>query len=142
MGVAPTPAQTIAWIGTIPGLAALGATNVYGMYAAQNLYPTNNITRTGYNESDLVDYNTKSVKSLNSIHYKLSSTVEASVAASWGSGTTVYTGSERYSIKNFKLSQYKAEIKGNDFYVRAYTTRENSGDSYNATALGSYLNEY
>jgi outer membrane receptor protein involved in Fe transport len=142
MGVAPTPAQTIAWIGTIPGLAALGATNVYGMYAAQNLYPTNNITRTGYNESDLVDYNTKSVKSLNSIHYKLSSTVEASLAASWGSGTTVYTGSERYSIKNFKLSQYKAEIKGNDFYVRAYTTRENSGDSYNATALGSYLNEY
>ena len=59
-----------------------------------------------------------------------------------GSGTTVYTGSERYSIKNFKLAQYKAEIKGNDFYLRAYTTRENSGDSYNATALGSYLNEY
>ncbi len=141
-GVAPTPAQTIAWIGTIPGLAALGATNVYGIYAAQNLYPTNNITRTGYAERDLVDYNTRSVKSLNSIHYKLNSTVEASLSANLGSGTTVYTGSERYSIKNFGLSQYKAEIKGNDFYLRAYTTRENSGDSYNATALGSYLNEY
>ena len=113
----------------------------YPIYLAQNLYPTN-ITRTGYKESDLVDYNTKSIKSLNSIHYKLNSTVEVSLSASLGSGTTVYTGSERYSIKNFKLSQYKAEIKGNDFYVRAYTTRENSGDSYNATALGSYLNEY
>lgn len=140
-GVAPTQAQIVSWIGTVPALAAAGATNVYGIYAAQNLYPTN-ITRTGYAERDLVDYNTRSVKSLNSIHYKLNSTVEASLAASWGSGTTVYTGSERYSIKNFKLSQYKAEIKGNDFYVRAYTTRENSGDSYNATALGSYLNEY
>jgi outer membrane receptor protein involved in Fe transport len=107
-----------------------------------NQYPTNPLTRTGYAEKDLVDYNTKSIKSLNSIHYKLNSTVEASLSASLGSGTTVYTGSERYSIKNFKLSQYKAEIKGNDFYVRAYTTRENSGDSYNATALGSYLNEY
>jgi outer membrane receptor protein involved in Fe transport len=115
----------------------------YGVYnGGVNQYPTNSLTRTGYNESDLVDYNTKSVKSLNSFHYKLNSTVEASLAASWGSGTTVYTGSERYSIKNFKLSQYKAEIKGNDFYLRAYTTRENSGDSYNATALGSYLNEY
>jgi outer membrane receptor protein involved in Fe transport len=140
-GASPSQAQIVGWIGTVPALAAAGATNVYGMYAAQNLYPTN-ITRTGYNESDLVDYNTKSVKSLNSFHYKLNSTVEASLAASWGSGTTVYTGSERYSIKNFKLSQYKAEIKGNDFYLRAYTTRENSGDSYNATALGSYLNEY
>jgi outer membrane receptor protein involved in Fe transport len=140
-GVAPTQAQIVGWIGTVPALAAAGATNVYGMYAAQNLYPTN-ITRTGYAESDLVDYDTKSIKSLNSIHYKLSSTVEASLSANWGSGTTVYTGSERYSIKDFKLSQYKAEIKGNDFYLRAYTTRENSGDSYNATALGSYLNEY
>jgi hypothetical protein len=107
-----------------------------------NQYPTNPLTRTGYKESDLVDYNTKSIKSLNSIHYKLNSTVEASLSANMGSGTTVYTGSERYSIKNFKLAQYKAEIKGNDFYLRAYTTRENSGDSYNATALGSYLNEY
>ncbi len=115
----------------------------YGAFTGGvNQYPTNPLTRTGYKESDLVDYNTRSVKSLNSIHYKLNSTVEASLAASWGSGTTVYTGSERYSIKNFKLSQYKAEIKGNDFYLRAYTTRENSGDSYNATALGSYLNEY
>ena len=140
-GASPSQAQIVGWIGTVPALNAAGATNVYGMYAAQNLYPTN-ITRTGYKESDLVDYNTRSVKSLNSIHYKLSSTVEASLAASWGSGTTVYTGSERYSIKNFALSQYKAEIKGNDFYLRAYTTRENSGDSYNATALGSYLNEY
>jgi len=143
-GVAPTPAQTISWIGTVPALAALGATNVYGIYTAERLglYPTNNITRTGYAERDLVDYNTRSVKSLNSIHYKLNSTVEASLSANLGSGTTVYTGSERYSIKNFALSQYKAEIKGNDFYLRAYTTRENSGDSYNATALGSYLNEY
>jgi len=126
-------------------LAQIAASSTYGpLYYAltNNLYPTTNLTRTGYNESDLVDYNTKSVKSLNSFHYKLNSTVEASLAASWGSGTTVYTGSERYSIKNFKLSQYKAEIKGNDFYLRAYTTRENSGDSYNATALGSYLNEY
>ncbi len=126
-------------------LAQIAASPTLGpLYFAlsNNLYPDNNLTRTGYAESDLVDYNTRSVKSLNSIHYKLSSTVEASLSANMGSGTTVYTGSERYSIKNFKLSQYKAEIKGNDFYLRAYTTRENSGDSYNATALGSYLNEY
>lgn len=107
-----------------------------------NQYPTTALTRTGYKESDLVDYGAKSIRSLNSIHYKLNGTVEASLQANWGSGTTVYTGSERYSIKNFKLAQYKAEIKGNDFYVRAYTTREDSGDSYNATALASYLNEY
>ncbi|MFM6975622.1 MAG: TonB-dependent receptor [Sphingobacteriaceae bacterium] len=140
-GTPPTQSQIISWIGTIPQLAALGATNVYGIYAAQNLYPTNTFTRTGYNESDLVDYDTKSIRTLNAVHYKINNTVEAVLQGNWGSGTTVYTGSERYSIKNFKLAQYKLEVKGSDFYVRAYTTRENSGDSYNATALAAYINE-
>ncbi|MEY3679014.1 MAG: hypothetical protein RI924_1155 [Bacteroidota bacterium] len=110
-------------------------------YIKENWYPTSSVTRTGYNESDLVDYDAKSIRTLNSLHYKITDDIEAIVQGSWGSGTTVYTGSERYSIRNFRMSQYKAEIKGKDFYVRAYTTREDSGDSYNATALAAFLNE-
>lgn len=122
--------------------------NVYGdevstkFGATGGLLNGQTVSRTGYEEKYLVDYGAKSVRTLNSLHYKITPTIEAIVQGSWGAGTTVYTGSERYSIKNFKLSQYKAEIKGENFYVRAYTTREDSGDSYNATALASYLNEY
>ena len=89
----------------------------------------------------MVDYDTKSFKMLNSLHYKVSNTVEAIFQSNFGSGTTVYTGSERYSIKNFSINQFKFELKGNDFFLRAYTTRENSGDSYNATALAAFMNE-
>ena len=115
----------------------------YPIYLAytNNLYPTNTITRTGYAENDLVDYDTKSFKMLNALHYKVSNTVEAIFQSNFGSGTTVYTGSERYSIKNFSINQFKFELKGNDFFLRAYTTRENSGDSYNATALAAFMNE-
>jgi hypothetical protein len=37
--------------------------------------------------------------------------------------------------------QYKAELKGPNFFLRAYTTQERSGDSYAAGTFGELLNE-
>jgi outer membrane receptor protein involved in Fe transport len=105
------------------------------------LIPDQSVSRTGYNEANLVDYNAKSLKTSTSLHYKLSNTVQAVLQANWGSGTTVYTGSDRYSIRNFSIGQYKLEVKGEDFMVRGYTTQERSGDSYISSILGSYINE-
>jgi outer membrane receptor for ferrienterochelin and colicin len=53
----------------------------------------------------------------------------------------MYTGADRYSIKNFSMGQYKAELKGSNFFVRAYTTQENSGDAYATGTLGQLVNE-
>lgn len=99
------------------------------------------VSRTGYLEKDLVDYGTKSFKTSNSLHYKFGNGLEAIAQANWGTGTSVYTGTARYSLRNFSIGQYKLELKGNDFFVRAYTTRENSGDTFQATALASWINE-
>lgn len=138
LGMSPTDIQNYIQSGVNPAL-----TQGYPIYLAyaNNLYPTNAITRTGYKESDLADYGAKSIRSLNAFHYKINNSLELIAQANIGSGTTVYTGSERYSIKNFRLSQYKLELKGDNFYVRGYTTRENSGDSYNITALAAFMNE-
>ena len=103
--------------------------------------PNQDVTRTGYNEIDLVDYNTKSLKMSGGLYYNLSNTVQLSAQANWGTGTSVYTGSDRYSLRNFNIGLYKLELKGEDFYVRAYTTQERSGDSYISSILGSYINE-
>ena len=67
--------------------------------------------------------------------------VEASWNTYWGTGTTVYTGSDRYSLKNLVIAQHKLEVKAKKWFVRGYTTQENAGDSYNASALAGYLNE-
>ena len=100
------------------------------------------VSRTGYNENALVDYGTKSIKTLGALHYKFNDKLEAIAQANYGIGTSVYTGSDRYSLKNFTLGQYKLELKGSDFFLRGYTTQERSGDAYNATALGTLINEY
>jgi len=99
------------------------------------------VSRTGYKEGELVDYNTKSFKSTAAVHYRFTDNLEAIIQGNWGTGTTVYTGSDRYSLRNFNIGQYKLELRGRRFYLRAYTTQERSGKAYNATALGTILNE-
>ena len=108
-----------------------------------SVFPSNTVfvSRTGYAENTLADYATKSLKLNAALHYRLNDKVEAVLQGNYGFGTSLYTGSDRYSIKNFTLWQAKAELKGADFYLRAYTTQENSGDSYANSLLASGINE-
>lgn len=106
-----------------------------------SILPNQDVTRTGYNENALVDYNTQSLKTSGSLHYKFTPTIEAIAQMNWGTGTSVYTGSDRYSLRNFSIGQYKLELKGQDFFLRGYTTQERSGDSYISSILGAFINE-
>lgn len=99
------------------------------------------VTRTGFAEADMVDYTAKSLKLSGALHYKFSPKLEGILQANYGSGQTVYTGIDRYAIQGFTLNQYKAELRSDRFMLRAYTTQENSGDSYAAGTLALALNE-
>jgi outer membrane receptor protein involved in Fe transport len=109
-------------------------------YALQNT-ANQNVSRTGYKERDLVDYNTLNFKFTGGLHYKITPGIEASWNSYFGTGTTVYTGIDRYSLKNLKIAQHKLEVRGSTWFVRGYTTQENAGDSYANTVLGRVLNE-
>jgi outer membrane receptor protein involved in Fe transport len=80
----------------------------------------------------MVDYNTKSFKTNLAAHYRISDKVELVGQVNYGYGTTVYTGTGRYSLRNFNLTQAKVELRGDNFTLRAYTTQERSGQSYTA----------
>jgi len=142
-----TPPQIATNFATTPPLAPLTQylpfliptsgvpTNPY-----KNTYGGQLVSRTGYAEKDLVDYNTYNIKLSGGLYYKITDNVEASFLAYWGTGTTVYTGADRYALKNFKLGQYKLEFKGKNWFLRGYTTQENSGDSYTATTAAVSIN--
>lgn len=100
-----------------------------------------NVSRTGYNENEVTNPNTINFKIAGSLHYKLNKHTEAVFAAYWGTGNTVYTGSERYSLKDFKMGQYKLELNSRYWTLRAYTTQENAGESYNTTVATRLFNE-
>lgn len=100
-----------------------------------------NVSRTGYTESELLNPNTVNFKLGGSLNYKITPNTEAVLAAYWGTGNTIYTGSDRYSLKDFKMGQYKLEVNSKYWSARAYTTQENAGESFNATATTRLFNE-
>jgi outer membrane receptor protein involved in Fe transport len=120
--------------GSLPGAA--------NFITANNLLSKpQNVSRTGYTEKELLNPNTINFKLAGSLHYKLSQNTEAVLAGYWGTGNTIYTGSDRYSLKDFKMGQYKFELNNKNWSVRAYTTQENAGESYNSTATTRLFNE-
>ena len=138
-----SPAQIGAFLGNFPAALRPAIQNLipfnFGLRAG--IIPNQSVSRTGYQERDLVDYEAKSFKTSTALHYKIYNDVEAIAQVNWGSGTSVYTGTDRYSLRNFSIGQYKLELKGSDFTLRGYTTQERSGDSYISSILGSYINE-
>lgn len=98
--------------------------------------------RTGYEEKDVVDYDSRNIKASGSMHYKITEKIETEYAYNFGTGTTVYQGDNRYSLKDFKFQQHRFEISQPDkFHIRAYHTRENAGDSYDAVFTALLLQE-
>ncbi|MCC6385024.1 MAG: TonB-dependent receptor [Bacteroidia bacterium] len=96
------------------------------------------IYRKGYHENELVDYNSKNAKIGTAFYYKIKNDVEAIAASNFGTGTTIYQGDNRYSLKDILFFQNRLEIKKEDrWFIRAYSTHEDAGKSYDAffTAL-------
>ncbi len=102
---------------------------------------SSNVSRTGYSENALTNYQAYNFKVAGGLYYKLTPNTTASLTGNFGQASTVYQGTDRYSLKDVKIGQYKAEVSGKHFYVRAYTTQENAGNSYDMVAVATLLNE-
>ena len=124
---------------------AYNALNVYGDEAVTSLpigaggAPVR-VARTGYDEKDMVDYDTYSIKGDLALHYRLTEGIEAIYQYKFGQGTAVYQGGNRYSINDFTLQQHKVELKGANFFLRAYATLEDAGNTYDSRFLALNLN--
>ncbi|SFS65572.1 TonB-dependent receptor domain-containing protein [Lutibacter maritimus] len=104
--------------------------------------PEDNVSRTGYKESDLTDYNAQSAKVDIALHYKpFADDLEIIYNAKFGNGNTIYQGANRYAIDNFFMQQHKLEIRNKNFFLRGYITDEDAGDSYDMRFAGINMNK-
>jgi outer membrane receptor protein involved in Fe transport len=120
---------------------ARNALNIYGDDEARTLPTAGRVSRTGYEERSLTDYNVYSLKLNGALHYRINDNMEAIYQYNFGQGTANYTGSNRFSINNFTLQQHRLELKGANYFLRGYATIEDSHDSYNAKGLGQLINQ-
>jgi outer membrane receptor protein involved in Fe transport len=106
---------------------------------ASALVPSTVVTRTGYREVDLTDHVARSKKADWGLYWRPDGTdaLEIQYVGKYGTGETVYQGTNRYGIENFIMTQHKLEVKSPNFFVRTYVNADNAGDSYdmNFTAI-------
>ena len=119
--------------------------NPYGS-TGYNILPNIDITRTGYNETDLTESVVKNSKIDFSLHFKPWANTEnlKEIEIIWqskfGFGNSVYQGASRYNLNNFFMQQHKLEFKGKNFFIRGYTTTEDGGQSYDMTFTALNIN--
>ena len=118
---------------------ARNALNIYGDDEARTIDGVGRVSRTGYEERHVTDYDVYSLKLNGALHYRISENMVLGYQYNFGQGTANYTGSNRFSINDFTLQQHKLELKGSNYFIRAYSTAEDSHDSYNAKGLGQLI---
>lgn len=136
-----------------PGnFAGYDAVNRYGdeVLAGGNDYSNNpvvfpglgRIYRTGYLEKDIVDYNTNNFKGNVGLYYRVTEKIEVNYNFNYSTGTTVYQGDNRYSLKGIQFFQNKLQISQPEkFFIRAYMTHENAGNSYDAVVTAFEMSQ-
>jgi len=108
---------------------------------ASALLPDTNVSRTGYNERYLTNYNAESIKADWGLYYRpFENDFEISYVGKVGTGNTIYQGTNRYNIKNFFQQQHKLEVRNDNFFLRGYVVSDSAGDSYDMVFTGININ--
>jgi len=115
--------------------------------------------RKGYREIDVVDYDSENLKASAHFQFRLDPekdlmSPELIMSSNYSTGTTIYQGDNRFSLRNIQFFQHKVEFRQrNKFFLRSYVTHEDAGDSYDpyftalllqdsAATSGQYKNLY
>jgi iron complex outermembrane receptor protein len=100
------------------------------------------VARTGYWEKDLVDPKVDNLKFDVGLHYKITPNTVLSYSYRRGKMDGVFQRGNKIKLDNVVVQNHELELKGSNFTIKAYTSRENSGDSYNVKPLADNLDLY
>ncbi|WP_299434157.1 TonB-dependent receptor [uncultured Maribacter sp.] len=124
--------------------------NVYGDEVSTNIraasglgvIPDVVVSRTGYNEAALTNYNAESIKADWGLYYRpiTDNSLEISYVGKVGTGSTIYQGTNRYNINGFFQQQHKLEVRNDNFFIRGYVVNDKAGDSYDMVFTGININ--
>ncbi|MCX7649173.1 MAG: TonB-dependent receptor [Flavobacteriales bacterium] len=90
----------------------------------------------GYMENELANNNVRSIKASGSLHYRFKKDTELSYTFKFGYGSAIYQGANRYAIRDIRFMQHKVQFQSRDWLIKAYTTGENAGNSYDIVFTG------
>lgn len=101
------------------------------------------VRRTGYFEKDLVtdDYRTRNIKADAGLYYNITGNLTASYTYRFGTSDAIYQRGNRIRLTDYQVQQHAFDLKGTNFFVKAYWTLENTDRSYNLRPIGENVDK-
>jgi len=103
--------------------------------------------REGYAESDLVEYDTENLKASALLTWRTkpeleSESPELTFAGNFAQGSTIFQGATRFRLEDVRFYAARLEYSKRDkFFLRAYMTHDEAGNTYNPFVTALKLNE-
>lgn len=116
--------------------------NIYGDEVARTLPGIGLVSRTGYEEKDLMNYNTYSFKASASLQYKINKNTRLIYQYNRAQALACFTSSARMNLNGFVLQTHRIELRHKNSFLRAYTSGELCDNGYNTRTLGQFMNRY
>lgn len=123
-------------------LAGSNTVSVTGLKIDGVSNKTLTVARTGYWEKDLVDPKVNNLKFDAALHYKITPNTTLIYTYRVGKMDGVFQRGNKIKLDNVVVQNHQLELKGSNFTIKAYTSIENSGDSYNVKPLADNLDLY
>jgi len=125
---------------------ALDPVNSYGNEAANRRTLTlggrrYSIARTGYYESQATDYRLLNLRGDLSLHYRFTPTTELAYTYQGATLNNVYQRTNRFRLENYVLDQHSLTFTSPSVQIRAYRSRENTGNSYNIRSMAENIDK-
>jgi len=97
------------------------------------------VTRSGYREEDLVNYNASNTKLNAEVAVKITPDMSLALTSFYSKTDAMITSEDRIALRDFEVYQQKAELQGKRLLVRAYSTQQDAGNTYNVGLLADEL---
>ncbi|MCT4699959.1 TonB-dependent receptor [Tenacibaculum haliotis] len=117
--------------------------NFYGDEATFTFPGIGKVSRTGYAETDLYDYDGYGLKFDGSLHFRPmgNDKLEIVYNSRFSKGNNLYQAVNRFSQEDYYVEQHKLEVLGKNFFVRGYFNGNDGGDrTHDVRFLGLALN--
>nr|WP_314493348.1 TonB-dependent receptor [uncultured Chryseobacterium sp.] len=100
---------------------------------------TFNVSRTGYNEKDLISPEVRNIKFDAGLYYRFGDQWRTSYVYRYGLLDGTFQRGNKIRLQNATVQNHKVELTGRELTLRAYMSVENTGESYNLKPLADNL---
>ncbi|WP_221394773.1 TonB-dependent receptor plug domain-containing protein [Dyadobacter sp. NIV53] len=97
------------------------------------------VSRTGYQERDVVNYNLQNIKADAGIYYKIAPGAMLTYTYHFSLLDNVYQRANRFRLQDYLLQQHGLQYQSKSIQAKLYVNTENTGKSYNLRSMAENM---